>query len=448
MKGRAMKLLVHIMMLVVVLATAKAVGQPGEAGLTSAARFIDKATLAVVRVDIDGADTDALVNDMTRSLTEVVRETDPDSLGAPDAWGKSVRTSMKAWRDRFRAAGGREVYLVVFFNPAVSEPFIAVTPIEKDADTAALIEMLQKLPMRFTRGGRVVEGAIVTGDERLTKGMPLAAPERLEELQRAFRRAGEGAVQVALIPTDETRRAWAEQYPQAPMHLGGGPMTVLRDGIRSGWGSITLPPSWTFKLVAESESEEAAQQLAVALRKGVAWMAERAERDQPGLGDALQEALEPRAEGNLVVLAAGREKIERLKRSVAPVLVQARRMTPRVISASKMRAHVVGCLTWIADHEKGWPKDLETMVKSGYLTPEMLVDPSRPDDVPAYIYVRPDEAALAKSDPSKHAVLYENFAQWPKTGVHVAYADGHIELIKDEAAFRKVVEHARKHAAK
>jgi prepilin-type processing-associated H-X9-DG protein len=233
-----------------------------------------------------------------------------------------------------------------------------------------------------------------------------------------------------------------------PQELGGGPATVLSDGVRSGWGSVSLPPSWTFKLVAESESEEAAAQLAVALRKGLASIAERAELSQPGLGEAVRAALEPRAEGNLVVVAAGREKFERLKRAVAPLLVRARQTAPRVISASRMRNQVVGCLMYAAERETGWPKDLETLVKSGHISPDMLVDPARPDDVPAYIYVRPDEASMAKSDLSKHAVLYENFAAWPKGGVNVAYADGHVELIEDEAAFRKVVEYAKKHAAK
>lgn len=416
-----------------------------DADLDLVAKYVDQTAVGVIHVDLARLDTDAVMNDIAHTLSDFQREKDPNSLGVADEQLKRAKEDARAWRERFGAAGGRDLYLVVMFNPAVDPPIIGIVPTGPEAKSGELIELLKELPAPLGGGGRAVEGAILTGPESLTAGMPLEEPTRREEIVRELKRAGDAPVQLALIPADFVRRAIAENVTELPAELGGGPSTVLTQGVVSGSGSISVAPSWSLKLVLQSESEEAAQALATNLKKGTDTISERA---GPDLGPELAKALTPRAEGSTVVIAIGNERIATLKRLMVPALLEARRAARRAVTASNMRQGVTGCWVYAQDHKDQWPEDLQTLVKEGIVQESMLHNPDRPEMVPAFEYIRPDSAALQKSDYGRLIVIYERYDKWPEKGIWVDFADGHLELVRDEAQFRKLLEYANKNKAK
>lgn len=416
---------------------------PKESDLDLVSRYVDQTVIGIVRIDISRVDTDAVVNDIARTMSDMLREKDPASLGASDQQFKDSRESAKKWREKFAAAGGRELFIVVFFNPAADPPFLGIVPTTDDAKKPELVELVKQLSM----GGSVreAEGAVIAGPEVLLEGKPLAEPERREEIERELTRRSDAPIQLSLIPSEFVRRAIAENVPELPAEIGGGPSSVLTKGLVSGYGSLALAPNWSLRIVLQSESEEAARALAETLTKGVAHSSQMA---GPVVGAELVKALTPRAEGSTVVITMGNERITALKKSLMPAMMAARKAARRMVVASHMRNAVTGSMVYAQDHNDQWPKDLATLVKEGVLTEDMLVNPDRPEMKPGYTYIRPDVELLKKSNWSDHMVVYEAYKEWPKEGVWVAFADGHVHIVTEESEMKRLIEYAMKHKAK
>jgi hypothetical protein len=421
-------------------------GAAGQTGLETTARYVDQSAVAVLQIDVERLDTDAVMNDLARTLSDAAREHNPGELGKSDESIKAARERAAAWRAKFRAAGGRELFFVVVFKPGVDLPVVGLAPFGEGAKADQLMALMKELPGTLGAGARVNEGVVVTGDATLAAGMPLAEPARGAELRAAFERAGEAPVRVAIIPSEVVRRAVAENIPTLPAEMGGVATSVLTEGVTRGWGSLSVPPGWSMKLVAESASEEAAAALASMLKKSMKAMTEHGD---PAVSDLLLATLEPRAEGTLVVITAGDEKIERLKRAVGPVLLRAREAARRAITASNMRQQLVGCMIYVADNNNEWPASLDALVAKGILSRDMLRDGAGREGGVAFTYIRPDPARLERADWSKHVVLHETVPEaWPAEGVWVGFADGHVQIVTDEAWFKAIVEQSKKMAAK
>ena len=67
----------------------------------------------------------------------------------------------------------------------------------------------------------------------------------------------------------------------------------------------------------------------------------------------------------------------------------------------------------------------------------MLTNPRDRQRKPAYVYLKPlTEFARAGRD---HVVVYEAHEAWPAGGINVGFADGHVELIADQAQFKRLL---------
>jgi hypothetical protein len=131
------------------------------------------------------------------------------------------------------------------------------------------------------------------------------------------------------------------------------------------------------------------------------------------------------------------------------VLLRAREAARRAITASNMRQQLVGCMIYVADNNNEWPASLDALVAKGILSRDMLRDGSGREGGVAFTYIRPDPARLERADWSKHVVLHETVPEaWPAEGVWVGFADGHVQIVTDEAWFKAIVEQSKKMAAK
>jgi hypothetical protein len=426
------------------LLSASAVGRQADR-LERVARYVDDVTVLAVEVDVERLDTDAVLNDIARTIADLAREQDPTAVGKSDEAIVGAKKAAGAWRAAFKAAGGRYLYLLVQFNPSVSEPFMALAPLAEGADADAAKAAVRDLPLPMSRDPEVVEGVVVSGTSELRRGKPTADAPRREELAKAFSRAGDAPIRIALIPSETVRRALAENLTQLPAELGGGPTEPLTTGIVAGWGSLAIPPAWSLKLVLETPSEDQAKGVAKAL-DGILKVGR--ERGDPVIVKPMIEVLVPRAEGNLVVIAAGAEKFERLKRAAVPAMAKARAAARRAVAASNVRQQVMGCLIYAQDHNNEWPASLQVLVDSGVLTAPMLLNPERPELKAPFAYVRPAPRELENADWSSYVIVHEVYDAWPAAGIWVGFADGHVQMVTDEAWFRERLAEAKKRSAK
>jgi len=88
------------------------------------------------------------------------------------------------------------------------------------------------------------------------------------------------------------------------------------------------------------------------------------------------------------------------------------------------------------DHQQQFPQDLSELKAYG-IRDQDLVNPSRPEQSPGYVYLRP-----ANMDHPEAIVMYEAYDQWDR-GVYVLYLDMHARFLNDEARFLKELEQTK-----
>jgi prepilin-type processing-associated H-X9-DG protein len=112
----------------------------------------------------------------------------------------------------------------------------------------------------------------------------------------------------------------------------------------------------------------------------------------------------------------------------------------RTQSMSNMRQILLGCVMYASDNKDQWPKDLSAAEK--YLggpakLQQIMVNPSRPDAKPAYVYVQPaGDGPVA--NPASTLVLYESHTDFGP-GVSVGFADGHVEFVRNRERFDQLL---------
>jgi outer membrane lipoprotein-sorting protein len=88
-----------------------------------------------------------------------------------------------------------------------------------------------------------------------------------------------------------------------------------------------------------------------------------------------------------------------------------------------------------ADENNGqWPESLEELVGRDHISRRTLVNPARKDLAVGYVYIRPHE----RSPEPKALLMYEAHEAWGK-GISVAFTDGRVEFLEDEAEFKQLL---------
>ncbi len=184
-------------------------------------RYVDEQTIVVARLDIAGADVDAILDQLSQVIPEARKQLEPQ------------KPLIKALRQSFVAMGGREVFGVVNVADIRGGPF-ALIPINKEGDPAALAALISQTLIPTGRGGpaigqqvvcqpledRVLFIGITTTLARLKRSKPAPRPELAKALQAI---TGDAVLKIVFLPSDDHRRVIAETLPELPAELGGGP---------------------------------------------------------------------------------------------------------------------------------------------------------------------------------------------------------------------------------
>lgn len=238
---------------------------------------------AVAASEPSTATADAsIVGPLIGETTALVVKIDPARLSLPDL-PQILKSAVPGIEEAYRrgtaeatarietlreATGGEPVYGTIGIPLSKTELSVFFFVRETEAvNQKALRDRLGKqLPgiNLCTRAGLVV----ASPDEKLNLAAALEriTPSAREGLEEAFQAVSGYPVQVLLFPPDYVRRTVVELMPELPRQLGGGPSSVLTEGLV--WAAFGLDPAkLRAEIVVQSASAEAAGRLAAHLPK-------------------------------------------------------------------------------------------------------------------------------------------------------------------------------------
>jgi prepilin-type processing-associated H-X9-DG protein len=413
------------------------------------APFVNEQTLAAGRLDLTRLDFDALDKWTHDALAQ---------SNLPDADRKMLAPKLhdalaggKHWAEQFKQAGGRTIWVVFTLETFPrSAPVFFVVPLGPNSDADTLKKLFEndraggaKEDQSIARIHDALVGTPDPGGLEIIKG--LQAQDR-PDLAKALGEAGDAPLQIVLIPTADARKVVESMAPPLPQ---GQSITALTRGLVWAAAGVRFPPDASAHAVVQSESHEAAEAMQNLLKTIV-----RAAHEQrptaaadpyaakllgPLVAAAMMVADRSRAERDRVVVELNGKDMTTVASGMGVLVHRMREQSARAVTSSNERQLLLGCVMYADQHHGEFPDSLEQAAKEANVAAEVLVNPLRPDQKPAYTYVKPAEGT--KSPPDR-LVLYETFDQFG-SGVSVGFADGHVEWVGNEAAFQKLVKAAR-----
>jgi hypothetical protein len=260
------------------------------------APLIGAEAFAVIRFDAAKLDAGALERQLKSAAPDV-----EERFGEFTA---KFKKSLSA----FTGAGGR-VVIAVFSTADIPLGPVLYIPLKEGANVAALRQIVQELSGGAWRTEKK-EIALLAGAPSALAHFNAAKPLARHEVDPAVKAAGDGWLQVLLLPTDDQRRVVDEVLPLVP---GFSPETVktLTQGVR--WAALGLDSASTptARLTLQSADAAAAQKLATLVRGGLAALGNYVLRpaEEKPLGELQPEAyksavaaLAPEVTGNRVTI--------------------------------------------------------------------------------------------------------------------------------------------------
>lgn len=385
------------------------------------APFIDDQTVAVAYVNLNALEPDAL-------MTEIRR------MELPQEIAEGVEAGLLGFLDALRQGGLVDLYIVVSTDYLLANPVALVAPLAGEADPEAVGQLLAGVMHGFVTD--LVHGAVVAAEPYALERIRESRAVRPPELEAAFEAAGGTPVWLAVIPTDDNRRVIEETMPVLPEELGGGPSTVLTQGVRWLLVSATLPPEPTVRLVAKSEGPRAALALKDWLEEWLLTFPQRPEvRKEVPQAERVASMVRPQVRGNQVLVPLEADTV----RDVVALVVHKTEAEARV-GRSLANLHKVGIAIamYRADHEKEWPENLNQLVEGDYADPEALRNPRRPGLEVGYMYRKP-----AKDATGRTVLAWGRFEEWPDEGVNVLFVDMAVLTVRDRDQFDRMLQSGR-----
>ena len=438
--------LLLILPLIAVLPTRAADG-PAE----TVAPFLDEQTFAVVCIDFTRIDAKAVFDRLRKELPSDKDDPVAAMLTGQLSVGETVLANVVK---QFTAAGGKELYLVVTLADDMTMPIFALVSLkDPKAGPDAMIDLIQgrpaeghlpRNPMKpspLPFKPEVVEPVgrlIFAGSKQALARAKAGKPDARPELTKAFASVGDAAVEAAFIPTVDSRRVIKETLPTLPEEIGGGPSTALTDGLR--WAAVGFdpPPKMALKLRIGSKDADSARAVQAMIQKGFDLVGKQPEvRKFMPKFEAQSRRLLPKVAGNGLELTLDTQQIGSLLTDVlTPALAEARRQARRTMAASQLRMIGIAVFQYAAQHKR-LPDTLEAMVQAKMLDAKALSNPRDPKRTPGFVYRKPATTMRDLDRPAAQVMAYEAHDDWPIGGIAVLCADGHVELIADQARFKK-----------
>jgi hypothetical protein len=388
------------------------------------APFADEQTVAIVHLNVDKLDVDALKQKAQDLATKLAPEEQRQAtlmlaLGIP---------VLKNGREEFIKAGGHHVYFVFTMSDSLGSPGFAVVPLEQGADAKTLANLLfsgqvdgpNSLGANQTGWPEVaqeVNGAVVLGSRAMIKrlGEKKAAPPA--NLEAAFASAGDSALQMVALLPDDARKVIDSLWANLPQELGGAPTAPLTAGFSHATLAINLPPQVSLKLTIQCKDAKSAAALGDLLQDSLdaAGKNARARRQVPLIADMLA-ALTPKIENDRLIVALDDATTNKVLEQVVSLLQKTRARAQNMQAINVVRQLVLAGFMFANDHGGEWPQKLDELVPK-YAKQELLQQET-------FIYLRPKKDA---KNTQNIVVIHQKLDKKPQ--IAVGFLDGHAELI-------------------
>lgn len=420
------------------------------------APFIDEQTIGVAHIDVRRVNLDAIGSLFLKTAQGGQPASSSTQTAVKEITAELERVGQ--WMTDFTKAGGAEVYLVASIAdlPERDKPFIIV-PLAPGADARAIAGLIcggrPSSPTSLPAGDssaaypnmvseRIGQAVFAGARETLERLRTMKAAPR-PELVKAFEAAGDTAGQVLVIPTADSRRVIDEMIPTLPEQVGGGPVTALTRGVMWAAVGVETRPGVSVRMTVQSPDAEAARSLNDVIGKILDLAVKDVSKSEgsPNHGKVFA-ALRPTLAGDRLTLSLDRGRLEDMVGGIlSPLIADSREKAKRMASASNVKQLVMGCLMYGADFKGEWPKDLQTVIDKKYIQAVALVSPLQPERKDAYVYLKPS-TKIDRTD-AMTPLIYEAFDTWGE-GTCVGFADGHVELVKDEKRFKTLLAKAKR----
>lgn len=417
------------------------------------APFVEEQTLVVVRIDFSRLDVEATWARF-QELFDATKDHDVKDLVA-------AKGEVKRWTKDFIEAGGRDLFFVFSLADLPANPYFVVVPLQPGAKVDVLSELVttgkvepantQPVKQR-RRGGPFgcraagkIKNVIVAGSTEKLELLRAAKGVDRPELSKAFAAAGDSFVQIAVLPTADSRRVIEDMMPELPKVIGGGPSTVLTRGLTWAAIGVNAPPKMSVRLVVQSKDEESAKAFGDLVPKIVKALVceplgfSTTRQDQLPKIKELTLMLTPKIEGNRLKLTLNHEQTNTLINDLlAPPLRKARIKARRTTAMLNAREICKAVYIYEANHNGQWPANFQVLVEKKLLPAKMLVNPRLPNRKVGYVYIKPPVPFRKLKKLQETILIYEVHDKWGE-GICVGFADGHVQFISHEARFKKLL---------
>ncbi len=435
------------------------------------APFIDPLTVLVVRIDMTKIDADAAIKQIEDWQNIAIK--DPKELRESVADMKRELQLPKQLLRDFRQAGGKDFYVLCSLaNVPMANPFFVVAPLEPGANAEALTAAVQQIyrPDKSPASQQSasaswhsvptaqISGAIVADADGMTiKRLKVLEPAAQPQLQAAFEALPGAGLQVAVIASPDMRAVLAAMLPlndEDPQHERIREMfqTVIR-GAQWGAAGVDLPPQTRLRLAVQTGDPSEARQVLAAIKAlcnlGIEEATAQDEGRKQTLRTLAQALLPAEPQGDKLVQAIANDQISKILTQVAPPLALARVQAKKRFSMNNLGQWGRALHIYYGE-KKAWADDfLQLMtiamrmnIKPTDPLPDILANPQRPKMRPAYVYIKPGLPMEKIANPGAMVVFYERYDNWDD-GISVALLDGHVQFIKDQAEFEKMLAQTR-----
>jgi hypothetical protein len=307
------------------------------AGADPVAPFLDEQTFAVARLDLAKLDADAL----SKALV--------DLGGMPADEAADVKEGADHWLADFRKAGGKEVFVVFSLADFPGAPFLLV-PLGEGADAKALAGLLDLPGVPAGPREKVGDNVLFAGSSLARQRLRSLKPAERPELAKALAAAGDGALQVALIPPPHLARVIDEMVPVLPKEAGGGSSRWLTRGVRWAALGIDAPPKMALRLTVQSPDAASAKALGEGISRALKSLGEQKEviAALPDFGKTAA-LLAPKVEQDRLVLTLDDKEA---RTAVAPLVRRALVVGARTPTAERMKEVAHGLHHYVDAHTR------------------------------------------------------------------------------------------------
>jgi hypothetical protein len=340
----------------------------------SLAPCVDAQTFAVVRIDLSRVDTDALFDLAAQAAAKYV---DAGQIATLKNKSGGPRQAMKQRIDAFKAAGGQVIYVAWSTNDLPE--FVLALPVTEKANPSALKDWIGATldnlryscsDLKQTRK----QDLLLMGSKRVVERWEKTSPVVLTNLDKAAAATQGAAIQVLLVPNDDTKQILGAMLPalmEWGIQIDGN---AISKGLQWAGIGIDLPPKPAIRLHIQATDATSA----AALGRVVAGLWQQVGQIQgikqtcPNL-DASLAMLSPAAEGNVSRLALDDKQCTRLAADfLAPAVIQAQEEFANIVCATNLSGLGKAILIHANDYGDKLPATLATLKTTAEVTDRSL----------------------------------------------------------------------------